>query len=67
MKENKDWSFRGLRSKTGIIDDAMSGTDAEVTEVWNEIIKRLGLRPELKNQNKCDFQRRKEIAKKRSE
>lgn len=48
MKENKDWSFRGLRSKTGIIDDAMSGTDAEVTEAWNEIIKRLGLRPELK-------------------
>lgn len=48
--------FRALRSKTGIIDDAMSRTDAEVTEAWNEIIKRLGLRPELKNQNKYEFQ-----------
>lgn len=48
IKENKGQSFRGLRWKIGIIDDAMLGVDAEVAEAWNEIIKRLGLRPELK-------------------
>lgn len=56
IKENKGQSFKGLRWKIGIIDDAMLGVDAEVAEVWNEIMKRLGLRPELKNQNKCEFQ-----------
>lgn len=45
----------------------MLGVDAEVAEAWNEIMERLGLRSEFKNQNKGDFQRRKEIAKKRSE
>lgn len=67
IKENKGQSFGGLRWKIGVIDDAMLGVDTEVAEAWNEIMERLGLRSEFKNQNKGDFQRRKEIAKKRSE
>lgn len=56
MKENKSRSFRGLRSKIGIIDDNMSRTNSEVAEAWNEIMERLGLRPEFEDQNKCEFQ-----------
>lgn len=71
MKENKDWPFRGLRSKTGIIDDAKRPnlrvvfTDELSSEDW-DFLENVGLPHGIiligadfnhdNNQIECEFQ-----------